>query len=207
MKVDKLFYGSWYANCYVVTEEGEDGKLCAAVIDPAYPAEDLKSHVDGLGATLQAIILTHGHFDHICFTDELRRLTGAPVYVHRDDAEMLTDGKKNAYSLFFGGDMNMGQADALLSGGDSVPLGNNRLKVIHTPGHSRGSVCLLSEGFMITGDTLFSGGYGRYDLYGGDPVALSRSLAAPHDYDPHLIIYPGHGQSSTLGDALDSIYF
>jgi len=171
------------------------------------PCDAILSHLQDLGANVDAIILTHGHFDHIYYLDELKEKTGACVYIHKDDAEMLADGEKNAYSFFFGGEFQTKPADVLVSCGDEIKIGDQSLRVISVPGHSKGSICLLGEGFIITGDTLFSDGFGRYDLHGGDPKALSNSLSKLKSYDKSLMIYPGHGESTTLGCALENIYF
>jgi len=207
LKIDKLHFGSWYSNCYVVTSGQGFGKRHAAVVDPAMPCDAILSHLQDLGANVDAIILTHGHFDHIYYLDELKEKTGACVYIHKDDAEMLADGEKNAYSFFFGGEFQTKPADVLVSCGDEIKIGDQSLRVISVPGHSKGSICLLGEGFIITGDTLFSDGFGRYDLHGGDPKALSNSLSKLKSYDKSLMIYPGHGESTTLGCALENIYF
>ena len=205
LRIERLYFGSWYANCYLVLSKDEDGGTHAAVIDPAYPADKVKALSDELSASIDLIILTHGHFDHIYYLQELKALTGAEVCIHKDDAEMLSDGHKNAYSFFFGSNFSTVCADRLLHGGDVIRLGNESLTVISTPGHSRGSICLLGDTFMITGDTLFSAGYGRYDLHGGDVRTLSHSLHSLKDYDQSLLIYPGHGDSATLGQSLERI--
>ena len=205
MKIEKLFYGSWYANCYLIYAEDEAGKLHAVVIDPAYPADKIKSLADSLDATVELIIMTHGHFDHIYELDKLADLTNAKICIHKDDAEMLSDGNKNAFSFFFGGDFKTRGADVLLSDGDEIKLGNETLRVISTPGHSKGSICLLNDEFMITGDTIFEAGYGRYDLHGADGRTLLKTLRSFTNYNQSLLIYPGHGDSATLGQALRNI--
>ena len=206
MKIENVFAGGWYSNCYILCANGDDGKLHCALIDPSCPANKILERISALGATLDLIILTHGHFDHIYNLDALKAKTGAPACVHKNDAEMLSDGRKNAYSLFFGKNFATYSADRLLEDGDELVIGQESLKVISTPGHSKGSICLLGNGFMITGDTLFAEGYGRCDLYGGDAMALLSSLRSLKNYDPALIIYPGHGESETLGCALENIY-
>lgn len=207
MRIDKLFCGSWFANCYFVYSEDEQGNLHGAVIDPAYPADKIKALADKLGASIDYIILTHGHFDHIYNLDELKNLAGAEICIHKEDAEMLTDGNKNAYTFFFGGDFTTSCADRLLNDGDVITLGSESLRVISTPGHSKGSICLLGDTFMITGDTIFENGYGRYDLHGGDAKTLVQSLNSLKQYSKDLTIYPGHGGSTTLIRALQNIYF
>ena len=118
----------------------------------------------------------------------------------------MTDAEKNAEYLFFGRRTNRHAPDRLLTDKDSIPLGDTVITVHHTPGHSQGSVCYHVGNALFTGDTLFSAGYGRYDLYGGDPNALVRSLSSLRAFDQDLTIYPGHGGTSTLGAALDNLF-
>ncbi len=206
MKIDNLYAGSWRSNCYLLVADGTDGKRHCAIVDPSAPASIILDRVSMMGAVLDLIIMTHGHFDHIYELNSLKDATGAEICIHRDDAEMLSDGQKNAYFLFLGKDLTTYAADRLLEHGDELKIGRESLKVISTPGHSKGSICLLGDGFMITGDTLFAEGYGRCDLYGGDRRALVSSLLSLKNYDPTLIIYPGHGESETLCRALQNIY-
>lgn len=207
MEIYNLYPGSWNANCYALISEGQQQIRSAAIVDPSADAREIVAFLKDKNAKLEAIILTHGHFDHIMTLDRLRELTGAPAYVHKDDDEMLPDGHKNAYSFFFGVDQKWRPADRLLEDGDTLTIGSETLRVISTPGHSKGSICLLGSGFMITGDTIFAHGYGRYDLHGGNVNQLSESLSSLRQFDPKLMIYPGHGDSAKLGDALDNILY
>ncbi len=206
LEIFNLFPGSWVSNCYVLVAEDKQGKKHAAVIDPSANSEEIVSLTESVGAHLEYIILTHGHFDHIISLDSLREATNTAVYIHRDDAEMLSDGKKNAYKIFFDQDMICRPADKLLLDGDKLTLGDDTLEVISTPGHSKGSICLKCKDIMITGDTLFAQGYGRYDLHGGNATQLISSLRSFESYDKSITIYPGHGGSCTLGEALDNIF-
>ena len=207
MKIINIHAGSWLSNCYVLISVDSHGKSHAAVIDPSAPADDVISTLAEHGATLEMIIMTHGHFDHIMSLDSLREKTYATICIHKDDAEMLCDGKKNAYSFFFGTSFEQGEADRLLADGEILTLGDETLKVMHLPGHSKGSVALLGDDFIITGDTIFSEGFGRYDLYGGDPMTLKKSLNSLKSLDGSLTLYAGHGESSKLGKALRAISY
>lgn len=203
MKILSICPESFAANTYALIS-GEH----AIIVDPSVSVEAITTAVSGEGARIEAIILTHGHFDHIMSIDTLRRATGAQVMIHKDDAEMLTDSRKNAFFTFFGKDKQFASADALFSDGDEISLGDERIKVIHTPGHSKGSCCFLCPDFMVTGDTLFADNIGRSDLWGGNENSLRDSLASLSNYDRHLKIYPGHGPSAILGNALDNtVYF
>ena len=205
MKVHNLYSGSWLSNCYAIISRDGDGNAHAAIVDPSTPADKICEFLDSHGAKLDMIILTHGHFDHIMSLDELRERTGAPVYIHKEDAEMIGDSQKNAYSLFLSGRLEAKDADKLLGDRDTLSLGDEKLTVIHLPGHTKGSIGLLGDGFILTGDTLFDRGVGRSDLYGGDAARLYSSLVKLRDLDPSLKIYPGHGKSSTLGRVLDIV--
>ena len=208
MEVYNLFPGSWASNCYVLISDGDDGKRRAAVVDPSASAARILDLIKEKQAELEFIVMTHGHFDHIMAIDALRERTNLPAYNHEYDAEMLPDGEKNAYSIFFGEDKAYRPAEKTLQNGDVLTLGCDKLEIIAVPGHSKGSICLLNQkdGFLITGDTLFASGYGRYDLYGGNIQMLTHSLLYLRDLDENLVIYPGHGDCEKLGKALDNLY-
>ena len=181
MEIYNLFPGSWASNCYILISDGH-----AAVVDPSASAEKITDFINSKGARLDFIILTHGHFDHLLSLDELRELTNAPAYIHEYDAEMLTDGEKNAYAIFFGKDHAYKPAEKALKNGDTLTLGNEKLEIIATPGHSKGSRCSLNREskILITGD-----------------------LLSLRELDESLTIYPGHGYTEKLGAALDTLYF
>lgn len=205
MKVHNLYSGSWLSNCYAIISRDGDGNAHAAIVDPSSPADKICEFLDSQEAKLDMIILTHGHFDHIMSLDELRERAGAPVYIHTEDAEMIGDSHKNAYSLFLSGKLEAKNADKTLSDNDPLSLGCENLTVIHLPGHTNGSIGLLGDGFMLTGDTLFDRGVGRSDLYGGDAARLYSSLTRLKNFDPSLKIYPGHGKSAILGSVLNTV--
>jgi len=202
LKILSLCPASFASNCYALISGDR-----ALVVDPSISCEAIMNAVAAEGAVIDGIILTHGHFDHIISVDTLRKNACAPVMIHKEDAEMLGDGHKNAFFTFFGRDMAYAPADKLLSDGDKIKVGEEELEVIHTPGHSKGSVCYLVGNIMITGDTLFSDNVGRCDLYGGSDSLLRDSLSKLSGYDPKIKIYPGHGQSALLRDALDNVAY
>lgn len=204
MEIIALAPTGFASNCFII-HNGKD----AFAIDASLPPDRVLGTLREQGLTLRGILLTHGHFDHIFYADELRKATGAPVYIHSLDAEMLHDSEKNAYSVFTGGSLPAFDADILLQGGDTVKLGNEDIKVIHTPGHTRGSVCFDTKDFMLTGDTLFAFGFGRCDLYGGNAEAIKSSLSRLQKLadEDNKYIYCGHGESSTLKMATDRIRY
>ena len=201
MKLIPLYGAAWESNSYLLVD-GAD----ALLIDAGAACRTVTDALAKEGATLRHILLTHGHFDHTVSVDTLRQATDAKLSLHGADAEMLTDAHKSALALFFGTDRTHGPADQTLSDGDRIPFGGTSIQVIHTPGHSRGSVCYLMDGMLFCGDTLFAEGYGRCDLYGGDMSVLAASLGKLRTLDPALTIYPGHGAPRALGDALDSLF-
>ena len=205
MQIINLFPGSYGSNCYLIEDSGH-----ALIIDPSAAAASILRRLKEDGCTPDAVILTHGHFDHIMSIDTLRQAEpNLPVYIHENDAPMLTDSKKNAFALFFGQDRVWNEADVLLTDGQVIPVGNVAFHVIHTPGHSPGSICLLceEERVMITGDTLFADNIGRSDLWEGSFGTLRLSLNALRGYDGGITIYPGHGATNTLGRALDTVFY
>lgn len=196
------FWGvSWESNSYLIVSQKH-----AALIDAGVDVGRVEAALTREDATLDYILLTHGHFDHTLSVDRLRESLSAPLTVHTADAEMLTDAEKSAQYLFFGTKNAHKPAEKTVEHGDALPLGDAVIRVYHTPGHSLGSICYGVENALFSGDTLFAGGYGRCDLYGGDRNALAHSLRSLRKLDQALTIYPGHGGSATLGDALDGLF-
>ena len=199
MKIVTLYPDSFAANTHLLISNGQ-----AIVIDPSVDPDKIIDKAAEYGATIVKILLTHGHFDHIFSIDSLRERLGIKLGVHKEDAEMLTDGRKNAFYTFFHRDGVYKPADILLEDGDEIALGDEKIKLIHTPGHSKGSSCYLCGDSLITGDTIFADGIGRSDLWGGDFSALMRSLDKLSTLDKNLKIYAGHGSPELLGRALDN---
>lgn len=202
MKILNICEGSWASNCYALISDGH-----AFIIDPSASLKATLEVLEREGAALDGILLTHGHFDHILSLDTLREATGAPAYIHKEDAIMLTDGKKNAFYELFNRERSYKAAEHLLSHGDVITLGAEKLTVFHTPGHTHGSVCYLGDGVIFSGDTLFLDTYGRCDLWNGDLGKMHDSLRSLRNIDPSLTIYPGHSASGRLGDALDNVFY
>ncbi len=191
------------SNCYLLISEGK-----AFIVDPSISVDTIAEALDAECAEPIGILLTHGHFDHITSIDKLREKYSIPVYIHKDDAPMLTDGHKNAFFVFFRRDCVYRPADVLVEDGTVIELGNERITVIHTPGHSEGSVCYHCGDFVLTGDTLFSDNIGRSDLWGGDDKKLLASLdKLETTLDLGLTIFPGHGPENLLALALDNVAF
>lgn len=205
MEITTLAAGILSANCYLVSDGGH-----AFIVDPAARLNTMCEALYENGLTLDGVLLTHGHFDHLMNLEPLLSHFSVPIYLGTGDRDFPQDGQKNAFSLLFKRERTFPDATDLLSDGDVLALGTGKITVISTPGHSGGSVCYLCEGigtapFLITGDTLFRDGVGRTDLYGGSTETLYDSLHALEALSkqlPHILIYPGHGQSDTLKNAL-----
>lgn len=204
MEIISLPTMGFASNCYIV-HNGQE----AFVVDPSISEKKIIAKLNENGLTLKGILLTHGHFDHIWCAQQLRDETGAPLYIHELDDEMLTDASKNAYRTFTGQDFTVQKADVLLHDGDTIFLCDEQIKVLHTPGHTKGSVCYDTGDSLLSGDTIFSEGFGRYDLYGGDIHALQSSLQmlSKMAESENRWLYSGHGESSTLKTATQKLKY
>ena len=181
MNIQKLTLGLYQTNTYILSNDTE-----AAVIDPGYEPDIILDALEG--RELKAILLTHGHFDHVGAVKELVAETGCKVYIHAADLSlppMITAGQ-----LYY---------THTYAEGDTVcPIEGAALHVLHTPGHTPGSVCLLLGDQMFSGDTLFEGSCGRMDLPGGDQLQMHQSLNRLVSLQADYHIHPGHGGSTTL---------
>ncbi len=182
-------------NCYFLI--GNNSDECA-VVDPGAEAGRIIQKLEEKKLKCTHILLTHAHFDHIMALETVREATGAPVFVHEADSEFLTDNDLNCMSVFSSEKIKINPAENLLKDGDVLEIAGERVRVMHTPGHTPGSVCFLCGSDIVSGDTLFRGSIGRYDLPGGDFMTLLSSLKAISELDGDRRIYPGHGPSTTL---------
>lgn len=184
LKLHTLPLGAYQTNCYILHQEGASS---CVVIDPGYTPEVVLSFLEGQGLTLEAILLTHGHFDHVGGVRDLAAETGCKVYLNPNDLSMPP--RLTAGPLYY---------TDTYSEGDTITPAGISFQALSTPGHTPGSVCLIAENFLFSGDTLFAGSCGRTDLPGGSTSAIRASLrrlaALPQDYSVH----PGHGESTTL---------
>jgi glyoxylase-like metal-dependent hydrolase (beta-lactamase superfamily II) len=202
MKVLMMTLGPLGTNCYLVWQERASAAL---VIDCAGDALDIVNALDDRDLELRQIVNTHGHADHVEALAGLHEATGAEIAIHEADAPMLTDAYLSGAAML-GFPRPRVAAGRLLSEGDQVSLEGTdiALTVMHTPGHTPGSICLLGGDVLFSGDTLFAGGIGRVDLPGGDPRAMTESLRRLVELAPETTVYPGHGEATTIGDERES---
>lgn len=204
MKIFPVWAGGYASMCYLVTVDIQEHGV---LIDPSASVSLVRSHVGDL-PKIEAILLTHGHFDHMLTLAEWKKETGAPICVCAADAANLTNSTLNCNRLFFGTDGVYPPADRLLREGDTVSFGDETLSVLQTPGHTAGSCLFLGGDTLFTGDTLMAGGgYGRTDLPGSSPSALYDSLRRIFELPLSLRIYPGHGGDSTLANEKNFHFF
>jgi len=195
MILKNLVVGPLAANCYIV---GSESNKEGMIIDPGAEAEVILRNVKDLELDIKSIALTHGHVDHIGALKEVKEATGAEVAIHTDDAQAL---QENSVSTLLGLSYPTPlPADRLLKDGDSMDIGDLHFLVLHTPGHSPGCICLLGQGVMFSGDTLFNYGIGRADLPGGNYSQLMNSIHTKLMTLPdNTTVYPGHGPDTTIG--------
>jgi len=197
VRIECAVVGPVYTNCYLIYDDSTGE---AILIDPGPDSEGILDRIEEEGLKLNLIINTHGHFDHVACNGFFKRKTGARIAIHGDDLEILKSVPEQ--SLWFGVVAPPSpQPDVMLKDGDSVEIGDIKLEVIHTPGHTPGGICLLGDGFLFSGDTLFRGSIGRTDLPGGSLDELIRSIKAklftlPDD----TLVYPGHGEVTSIGE-------
>ena len=188
MIVEQMRIGPMAVFSYIVGCEQEKEGL---IIDPAGSESKIVSRAEGLGLTIRYVVNTHAHADHTCGNRAVLAKTGADLVAHQDDAREILKGLNRAFSLAMG-KIPSPAPRVLVSDGDIIPIGKTGLKVIHTPGHTPGSICLYGEGNLFTGDTLFVGAVGRTDMKGGSLEILLDSLKKLLTLPPETRVWPGH---------------
>ena len=195
-KVYPIVVGQLQTNCYIL----QSGKE-ALVIDPGDEADRIRRHLADLGAKPRRIVATHTHFDHVIGVEALRKETGASFSIHKDDLPLL-EAMQARVREFMGFNVPPPpKVDGFLKHGDELTLGNERIRILHTPGHSPGSISLAGKGYVFTGDALFNQSIGRTDLPGGDYDTLVHSIKEQlFHLDDSTVVYPGHGPETSIGD-------
>jgi hydroxyacylglutathione hydrolase len=173
MEIKLLVVGPLLTNCYLVVSRGK-----LLIIDPGGEGRKILEEIERTRAKVKYIINTHGHPDHIFSNEEIRKETGAKILIHEAEKDFISF-----------------RADSFLKDGDKIKIGDNLLRVLHTPGHTKGAICLVDKNFIFTGDTLFKDGCGRTDLPGGSQEDLEKSLEKLKKIlKPGFTVYPGHGE-------------
>lgn len=197
MHILKLTLGAFQSNCYIGYDEESSH---AFVVDPGSNGQEVVQTIKEKADHLDYILLTHAHVDHIGGVAEVKKaFPDAKLLIHQEDQDLLADANLNMSTQAMGYPVSL-QADQYVKDGDVLPFGNEEIKVIHTPGHTKGGVCYLIGDVCFTGDTLFSGSIGRSDFYGGDYDTLIHSIITQLMVLPDDVrILPGHMENSTIG--------
>lgn len=197
MILKRLEVGGFMSNCYIVgCQETKE----AVVIDPGAEPEVILAALEEADLKVKYIINTHGHIDHIGAVKEVREATGAPVIIHKEDASLFENDHENL-SMFVGTQLILAPAEKVVEEGDTITFGSDyTMKVIHTPGHTRGGMSLHMDSVVFTGDTLFAASIGRSDLPGGNHRQLISAIKEKlFPLGDDTVVYPGHGPESTIG--------
>ena len=190
--------GVFMTNCYIVGDEETNE---AILIDPGEQIEDILREVEKSGMKITKILNTHTHIDHVAGVEKAKKELGVKFYLHPEEEPVLEALPEAAMRYPQFGDVEVPKVDGHIEEGDEIDIGNLKAKVLHTPGHTWGSVCLVIDGHVISGDTLFAGSVGRVDLTGGTSMReLVGSIKAKLMSLPDSTnVYPGHGPATTIG--------
>ncbi len=195
--IDRIVVGDLMVNCYIVVWKATSE---AIIVDPGDEAPRIVSHLNALNATATAIVLTHGHGDHIGGNYALKEQLNLPIYIGEKDSDMLSDAWLNL-SAPFGMDTTSPPASHTLFEADIVRVGGGMLTVWETPGHSKGSISLAGNGFAIVGDLIFQGSIGRTDFPGGSLELLLQMITEKiYPLGDSCVLLPGHGEMTTVGE-------
>ncbi len=198
MILEGLVVGMFQSNCYVV---GAEASREALVVDPGDEGGRILKTLERLGLTAKVIAVTHTHIDHVAALEEVREATGASVAMHREAFDSAQRDAPLLRMMLGAEPRGLSPPDVFLEDGDKLSVGDLGFETLFCPGHAYGHICLYGEGVVFTGDALFAGGIGRFDLPGGDGRLLVRSirdklLTLPDE----TVVLPGHGPSSTIGE-------
>lgn len=192
MTIKTFSVGYLQTNCYIITEENQSQ---AVIIDPGGGYDKITKYLNDNNKIASAVLLTHGHFDHCMAAKSLQEM-GAKVYIHEFDEELLQ--KKHGLGRPFGISLPPIKADYLFKDNDQIKIGELEFKVIHTPGHSKGSSCFVIQNCIFSGDTLFFESYGRTDFEGGSFLDIKQSIDKLFMIEGDFNVYPGHMEQTTL---------
>ena len=192
MYVQTMALGAYQTNCYLAW--GDNADTCV-VIDPGYEPERVLAQAEKLGKRIEAVLLTHGHFDHVGGVEAIVRETLCKLWMHQRDYTQFKTVENDFFYPIHDCDFTEVQ---LCEEGEVIRAGGLSITVMETPGHTWGSVCYLCEDAMFSGDTLFQSSCGRTDLPGGDWTTILQSLNRLAELEGDFTVYPGHGPATTL---------
>lgn len=195
MTLRTLCLGELDTNCYIIWDDNR----VAMVVDPADEAEKILAVIEAEQLSVSAVVLTHVHFDHLLAAEEVCVATGAPLCVGRGDEDALTDSIRNLSGVFQMCAPVSLKADRLMCDGDVLTVGDLSFTVLETPGHTPGCICLMGDGVLFAGDTLFYDSIGRVDFPGSDVPSMLASLRRLATLPVDLTVYSGHGPATTIG--------
>lgn len=195
-EIVRMEVGKLGANCYFIVDTASKE---AIIVDPGGSYNEIVEQIEKLAIEVKALVLTHGHCDHIAAAKALKENYNLDVYIHAADKSMLESNEKSLAKALHLGDVQVENSKELIC---NVPLrfGEIEIKVLHTPGHTPGSVSIVGEGFVLTGDTLFRQSIGRTDFEGGSYSEIEHSITQVlYKLPDHFLVYPGHGGETTIG--------
>lgn len=194
MLIKKFAVGPLETNCYIVSDEKTREAL---IIDPGDEPDLLIDYISANNLILKYIVCTHCHFDHIAVIADIKEATGADIVIHKDDLDLYNNIQKQG--LMWGFELDpLPEPNIFVSDKDIIKIGEIEFQALHTPGHSPGGLCLLGDGILFSGDTLFYGSVGRTDLPGGDIEKLKKSFKYLMKLPEETIVMPGHGPETTI---------
>ena len=201
LEIEKLVLGAFGVNCYILQLDSAN-----IIIDPGADFNIIKRFFDDKNARPDMILNTHGHYDHIGAVPELVDEYGIPFYIHEAEEEIITDPAKNCSSFIDGNELSL-KSYNLISSKDIDIFAGMGVEIIHTPGHTPGSIIIAAGSSLFSGDLLFNGGIGRTDLPGGNASDIKRSLGGLKKLDGSLAVYPGHGENTVLKEEFENNYY
>jgi len=201
VKIEWIVVGPLETNCFLVYSENNSE---CVIVDPGAEPDKIIKGVREYKLKPVMIVNTHGHVDHVGANKAVKEEFDIPLYIHKSDLKLLKSAMQSAFGLMIGAQKSP-PPDGFLKEGDTIELGGSHLEVLHTPGHSPGSISLLGDGFILSGDILFRGGVGRTDLPGGSWEKLKESIKNKiFSLPANTLVLPGHGPSTNVGFEKDS---
>lgn len=203
LKLIRMMVGMYQSNCYILFDEDND----AVIIDPGAEGKRIVETIEKHNLNPKMILLTHGHSDHYGGVNDVLSKYDIPLYMSKEDQEMLEKDQKNIDRALGGFNIGEIKASHLVKDSDEIKFKDKVFKVVATPGHTKGSLCFIIDNAMFSGDMLFQGSIGRTDLPGGNYDEIMKSLKQLLEMPAELVVYPGHGGHTTIGFEKENNYF